>query len=464
MSKSTLKQINLEKSWDKNKICNNPHKGWYIHFYDNCITKYGDRLAEGDFLEDFPGLNHIYLRLAWSYLEPEEGKYNWEIIDKVINQWTSKGYTISFRISCKETDKNNLFATPKWVIDAGARGQFTQASWSDSIDGWEPDYGDPVFLEKLENFIKAFAGRYDNKNMVEYVDIGSYGDWGEGHTASSSLKDWPVEVIKKHIDIHLAHFKNTVLAISDDIVGSREQYDGSREEILEYIVSKGITLRDDGISVKWFADRFGKSTMRNPEYFDRVWLNKPTILELEHYEPTVRNNTWKNGEPFIASAEEIHATFAGFHGYPREWLSENPEVAAYMANRLGYWYFIKSVEVISNWSRGTTQFVKLVWENHGYAPAYHKYRLFMKFACEKDNSATFQQECIEADNKAWMPGRIIGERYAVKVPENIKAGRYKILVKLVEMTETVNRNVELGLSDSIKESEGYYCIAETFIE
>ncbi|MFW5988434.1 MAG: hypothetical protein ACOCQA_03235 [bacterium] len=53
------KKLNLEKLWDEEKICENPHKEWDLHFYDNVINKYKDRLKKGDYLKDFPGLYHI---------------------------------------------------------------------------------------------------------------------------------------------------------------------------------------------------------------------------------------------------------------------------------------------------------------------------------------------------------------------------------------------------------------------
>jgi hypothetical protein len=181
--------ILLKKFWDESKVCNNPHKGWYHHYYDNGLANYGSLLKEGDFLEDFPGLNHIYLRLAWSYLEPVEGEFHWDVIDRIIDPWVSKGYGIAFRITCKETTKDQIFAAPKWVMDAGAKGEYFSNPWSKGWKNWEPDYGDPIFLEKLENFHKAFAERYDRKPWVEYIDIGSYGDWGEGHTQVGSKRD-----------------------------------------------------------------------------------------------------------------------------------------------------------------------------------------------------------------------------------------------------------------------------------
>ena len=36
---------------------------------------------------------------------------------------------------------------------------------------WDPDFGDPVFLAKLEKFIAALAARYDGRPEVAFVDI-----------------------------------------------------------------------------------------------------------------------------------------------------------------------------------------------------------------------------------------------------------------------------------------------------
>lgn len=454
-------QYNLEHLWDPRKVCRNPHKGWYLHYYDNCLGAYGDRLEEGDFLEDFPGLNHIYLRFAWSYLEPEEGKFAWEIIDRVAEKWLKHGYTAAFRITCKETGSDQCFATPEWVMAAGAEGTFLPAE--DGGRCWEPDYGDPVFLEKLENLHRAFAERYDGKPWVEYVDIGSYGDWGEGHTASSSLRDWPVEVIRKHIDIHCRHYKKTTLVISDDIVGSRKAEDGSKEEILEYLLQKGIALRDDGICVKWFADRFGFSTLRSPEMFDLFWPYKPVDMELQHYHITLAEDTWKDGLPLAAAVEESHATFAGFHGYPREWLPGNEKVAAELANRLGYWYFPKVFEAPEKLKRGVGSTLKMVWENRGVAPAYHRYKLSLML-WGIDNGEVCILPLNESDNRNWMPGRIIGEAYKITVPEGLAPGRYAAGIRLLEEGGSGGQRVlELALKDEIRDEDGYCHIAEVNI-
>jgi len=73
----------------------NPGMGWTMHFYSNIARNYGSKLEPSDTLEDFPGVSTVYLRLPWAYLEPEEGKYNWAILDTPAQRWIAKGKKIA---------------------------------------------------------------------------------------------------------------------------------------------------------------------------------------------------------------------------------------------------------------------------------------------------------------------------------------------------------------------------------
>jgi len=447
--KEKVNMLDLQSLWDTVRVCSNPHKGWYFHFFDNNLTKYHNKLQQGDFLKDFPGLNHIYLRLAWSYLEPEENQYNWQVIDTVITQWVAQGYTVSFRITCKET--NYQYATPEWVRKAGAAG--TMIRKEGKPDVWEPDYGDPVFLEKLENFHRAFAARYDGKPWVEYVDVGSYGDWGEGHTWPGSKKQWPVDVIKKHIDIHARHYRKTLVVISDDFFGSRTNQ-AAAQEILDYILAKGLGVRDDSVCVKSYADQFGFSTLRDPEMFQKFWPKTPVNLELEHYHKTKEENTWKDGLPFAAAIREARATFIGFHGYPRDWLADNPALARTLANKAGYWYFLRAAGLPRTLRAGTAGRLTLYWENHGVAPAYFRGKLLLTLEGEK-TGAKHTLVLQESDNRKWMPGEVSAETYTVSLPAGLKGQKYKMMISLREETPGKTVPIELGFQDRIKRNDGY---------
>ena len=183
----------------------NPGMGFYFYQYSNRLWAYGSQQEPGDTLDWFPGCSTIYFRLPWCELEPEEGDYRWDLIDTYAQPWIAKGKRIAFRITTCEN--RYVYPTPKWVFDAGARCKpynmhdFSK-NWTDETL-YEPDYTDPIYLRKLENFLKAFAARYDGKPYVDFIDIGSFGLWGEGHTFYTSKLDskQTLAVVKVHMDL-----------------------------------------------------------------------------------------------------------------------------------------------------------------------------------------------------------------------------------------------------------------------
>lgn len=205
---------------DNGAELSNPGMGFVFHYYDNSLSSYGSKTLPEDMLEDWPGLTQIYLRLPWSVIEPEEGKFNWTVLDTPMQRYIKRGLKVSLRISCSETGFAQ--ATPKWVQDAGAKGDyFTPGKGKDPNHKhrhWEPHFDDPVFLEKLDVFLGKLAERYDGHPDVELIDIGSYGAWGEGHTWTTTRNAYPSSVVKKHIDLYKKHFKKTIVLAQDDFL------------------------------------------------------------------------------------------------------------------------------------------------------------------------------------------------------------------------------------------------------
>ena len=454
--------FNLERYWDSVKVCNNPHKGWCIHYYDNGIKNYGNRMSSKDSLPGFPCLNDIYLRLAWSFLEPKEGVYNWAVIDSIINRWVGWGHTISFRITCKETEF--VYATPEWVRKAGAKGKFIEHPDLD-VKAWAPDYGDPIFLEKLENFHKAFAARYDGKPWIEYIDIGSIGEWGEGHTAFSGWADVPVEVVKKHIDMYKRCYKHSLLVISDDFIGQRDTDDGADYEIYQYCLEKGISFRDDSANVLWYKKLgFGPSCIRTPELYSKVYKNIPVVLESDHYGDVVKENLWNGGAGLEKAIHETHATIIGFHYYPNEWLKDNYELGGRLANLSGYWYFPKFAMMPDTFRTNSSRnYLRMTWENHGVAPAYHQYKLFVKLV-NKNTGKAFIQQLKESDNRTWQPNEIVAEQYAVNLDKTLIEGNYDILINMRDECGFHNKSIQLAIKQQRETEPGWYKLGEVTVK
>ena len=184
---------------DATRVLANPHKGWYHHFPANHPDKY--RVARDADLLEFPGMNHVYVRLAWSYLEPKEGQFDWAVIDQIIEKWTAHGLGIVFRICCKETSTDRVeqqYATPRWVKEAGAQGGHYRSGEAVAPEGpWEPVWDDPIFLEKLERFLATFAARYRHSHLPSWVDRPNARRGGGDHPLGLLRSGGPLEVAAK---------------------------------------------------------------------------------------------------------------------------------------------------------------------------------------------------------------------------------------------------------------------------
>jgi hypothetical protein len=458
---------------DATRVLVNPHKGWYHHFPDNHPNKY--RIARDADLVEFPGMDHLYIRIAWAYLEPSEGRFDWAVIDRLVDKWTAHGLGIAFRISCKETSTDRIeqqFATPRWVMEAGAQGGHYRMGQATGPEGpWEPIYDDPVYLEKLERFLAAFAARYDGQPWLRYVDVGSIGDWGEGHSWASSRKTLSFAVRKRHVDLHLKYFKRSQLVISDDYVHALPD-PAERASLHQHILANGISYRDDSIMVDgYFSGSSDRFTVRSPELFADAYRLTPTVLELEHYGKVKSLGNWearpdsaafkfgkgKAGPEFLRGAIDLlHATYIGYHGDARAWLDDNPELTKELLNRCGYWLFPTSMELPSTVAAGSVTSFRVTIDNRGVAPPYHPYELRVRLSGE---GVSWVGVVGRAD-QSWLPGAPITVQSQLALPADLKSGRYTVSLGLIDGTSGRERPVELALVSSARDVEGYYRVAE----
>lgn len=362
-SPSAGEQRTLVHPRDSGAEIANPGMGWIFPYYDNSPHSYGARLGSSDTVDDFPGLGVIQLRIAWSFIEPSEGDFNWAMLDAPGQRWIDRGKKIAIRITCSEPGM--IYATPKWVRDAGAKGYLS--TW----DEWEPDFDDPVFLEKLDALLAALAARYDGNPDVAFVDVGSFGGWGEGHTFSTSRRTYPCSTVIRHIDLHLKHFRHTLLTANDDFAFQGDEpidfelrkHQGM--EIILYAREKGLTLRDDSILVD-----AGDRAYHNAAMAQLFWPTAPVIIESCHYGLRRDQGVWGDGSKYLEALEEYHASYASIHWWPREFLAENRELVRQMNLRMGYRLQVAEASWPSHLVLEENAILRFAsrWRNAGVAP------------------------------------------------------------------------------------------------
>ena len=470
--KTSFQTINFKPSWDTLRVLKNPHKGWYHHLLDNGISTYA--INDEQLFRSFPGMDHLYLRLAWSYLEPEEGKYDWHRIDEVVEKYVPLGYKIAFRISSKETGSfpesvgqeldGVQYATPGWVMKAGAKGTISTV-WN--TKSWAPDWDDSVYLEKLDNFQKAFAAKYDGQPWVSYIDIGSIGEWGEGHTSFSTKIPPTVTEVKANINIYLKHFKKSQLVSTDDLLYYGKNEDEVKE-LYNFAVNNGLTLRDDSPMVDWYLDNYLSTwSVSHPHFFDSLYLQKPIIFELQHFGEVISGGNWigKNGSGEIKkygfsgadimrnAIKTMHATYIGYHDHVEDWLPDNPDLTRELANLCGYWYFPVNAAFSSILNKGENE-ISIEWLNKGVAPAYATFGLVFRFESENPENS-FEILPINSGNTDWLPGISKSEKYKFEIPSKVKSGNYLVKFKLVEQSDAGIIPIQIGVKETLIDRNGF---------
>ena len=137
--------------------------------------------------------------LMWSYFglsevmtDPNDcTKFNWSFFDEALDEAAVWGRQMVFRFYLEYpggTESQPANATPQCLINQGVPMQ-TNPYWGSVHPVWD----DPRTIQVLENFINAFAARYDANGphggpdpRIAYMQAGLIGLWGEWH-------EWPYD-------------------------------------------------------------------------------------------------------------------------------------------------------------------------------------------------------------------------------------------------------------------------------
>lgn len=334
----------------------NPGKGW---------TLMGQAKWQLDELIAISSLG--YRRYQWEAIEPEEGIYRWDIIDNDIKEWSKLGKQFAFGVMCASTNSKSFYVTPKWVINAGAKcDTFVIQEFQDprkaniGVKGYKqiPDFADPVFMKKLGNFVRALALRYDGNPSLAYIDIRSYGNWGENHMFPFGKPDITADQFKEHILLYLNAFHKTLLQLP---TGKNPCF----IPLFDWAASVGIGLRRDGICGNSDGSEVKACFGKNPSVFELY----------DDYENMVRFGWWygkkdKEGRGFrledcIENGRPTYVDFAHSKESGLKLMKDDPELVNKLTNRIGYHFVLRAVKYPNSLVPGIPKPITLEWENCG---------------------------------------------------------------------------------------------------
>jgi len=133
-----------------------------------------------------PECDNIGIQTSWALIEKTPGNFDWSLVDKTIDYWTSLGRRINFRIC---TDSLSLpevyFGAPKWINEAPYNVGYEEYQYSGDMMARVNDLTNKTYQSLFENFLDKLAERYVDNPYLDTVDIRGYGMYGEWHSGHS---------------------------------------------------------------------------------------------------------------------------------------------------------------------------------------------------------------------------------------------------------------------------------------
>ncbi len=360
-----------------------------------------------------------YLRVEWKDLEPAEGKQDWSRLDSAIEAAAKRGQRIAFRIMTTNAHSAGYYCSPKWLFDLGCKSWDYDVGGADPTSGGkairriEPDYADPLYLSKHAAFIKALGARYDGHAGVEFLDIGSYGIWGEWHTRHPS----PWLVRRQIIDMYLDSFRKTpLMCMSDDA------------EALAYCIAHGTGIRRDGVGSDWHEKTWiGSKKYAGVEGFADNWKRAPVVFEwFGNYDYLVgRQWSFDSAVEFML---KNHVTFINDNigKVPAE---QWPKIEK-LARLAGYRLELLEAAFPSACRPGQAIQIRMKWRNSGVGKMYRKHPLALYLLDERGVTALERQQPA-IDPCAWLPGDH-EVAAVVQLPHQLAKGRYTLALALLD--------------------------------
>ena len=405
----------------------NPGKGWVQYYGSDKYT------------QDYIGIG--YTRWAWSVLEPKEGQYNWKEIDGFLNQFKRHGKKTAFGVMSVSTGLGQ-YVTPKWVFDAGAVPLAVPDDSSPTGQQIIPKtWDDPVFLQKLKAFVQALGRRYDGHPDIAFLDIRSYGNWGEGHIgmlkAPGIVLTPPENLQANYLLPYVEAFPHSQLMI----VWGSSLYD----KVYDWAVAQGAGMRRDGILSIWSKD--------GSECF-RAYGHAPAVFEYcDGYAEMKKNGWWK---PEILLNTYFPAGKPSYMQWNGKIFEENPEFCRQLGNKVGYHFILEQATIPTGIQPGKPFSIQWQWRNDGVAPLYEPFQVAVALL---DQNEQVVQKCWLTDShpKTWMPDVSIKETVTVQYPV-IPPGTYQLAVGLFLDRKDATPVYRLGIRG--RTAAGWYAISE----
>ena len=360
----------------------NPHKGFTVPTSGTWVFvpefEYGPYGSLNNKAWDLVSYGSGYQQ--WNKLNPAKGVYDWTELEKLLNALAEHNmgyalrvlpYTPSF-IKSDFPPQEEYDWTPPFVYEMGAKKIQIDLRGTD-YHAYAPVWDDSVYIWAAKEFAKALAEKYDGDPRIEYIDIRTFGEWGEWHTSHILGSEMPANsVLIDMLDYYASLFKKTQLVLPSNGFG----------DVYTHALELGITKRDDGfIGIPGRPDTLLRAYNANLPTIAENLAGYKTMLTYDDLIPG-GNQKW-TPERWVDAITTAHLTYYvldqdGDCGY--KFYTDNKALADSMSKVIGYNFTVVNAELTSiTDSKNTTSTLGITVKNTGVAPCFFDVYLVAEF-------------------------------------------------------------------------------------
>lgn len=387
-----------------------------------------------------------YFRWYWREIEPEDGKIDFRKLDGVIARARLAGQRVAFRVMC--TGSSEYMDVPQWLKEEGCKGVEFEY---EGARHWVPLWEDPLFLEKHLRLIRELGRRYDARNVLDLVDIGSAGLWGEWHmsgtrdlsTGKPVAMPEPATVIRI-IDAYRSAFPRTPKVM---LIGS--------DAGMKYAVTHGCGWRADclgdmgGFSKTWnHMQNFYRQQLHATGAED-AWKTAPVAFETCWDMRKWKQEGWDIRYIFDY-ALALHASFINNKSAP---IPEGTrgEVER-LLRKLGYRLVLRRMEHPERVRAGSPLTLTMVWENAGVAPPCRDLTLGVRLTPAGTTGAFGSMYGTTVGFRGMLPGEHL-LKASFPLEADLKPGRYTLSIGVMDAG---SRKPAVRLAIEGRDADGWY--------
>lgn len=376
----------------------------------------------------------LYMDITWAELEPEEGQYNWESIDKEnqLSRWRKEGKHIVLRFVCDVPGQEKHMDIPEWLYEKiGHEGTWYDVEFG---KGFAPDYNNEEMIRYHAKAVEALGEHLGKDGLISYIELGSLGHWGEWHVNySAGIQRLPNEAVRKQYVVPwTGAFPDAMLLMRRPFSHASEYGMGLYNDMAGHPDETEVWLREieNGGDLSQTDEKNALISMHD------FWKTAPVGGELTS-SFSMEDLLETNLDQTAALIRESHTTFLGPHVANNQYLQGYHTVLKNMGYRLRI-----SEAVLSNKLKGTK--LSMTWANDGTAPFYKDWPVWVYVTDE--NGDTIEKKQVEMKLSSILPGESVKTEICLETKKLVDLAGKKYNIRIgVEDPMTGKENLRLAM-------------------